>query len=48
MVQQGDTLWDVAKRFYTSLEEIRELNQMTDDQLKPGEPILVAKNAGVF
>ena len=30
------------------VEEIRELNQMTDDQLKPGEPILVAKNAGVF
>lgn len=44
VVQPEDTLWDVAKRFYTSLDQIRELNQLEADELTPGEPILVVKN----
>lgn len=44
--QQEDTLWDVAKRFYTGLEELRELNGLEGDSLKPGEPLLVVKNIG--
>ena len=44
VVQPEDTLWDVAKRFYTSLEEIRELNGLEGENLTPGEPLLVVKN----
>lgn len=39
IVQDGDTLWKIAKRFKVSVEEIRALNQLKKDSLKPGEPL---------
>lgn len=43
IVQQGDTLWDIAKEFYTTAEDIREMNQMKDDALRTGQRLLVVK-----
>lgn len=44
MVQPGDTLWDIAKRFYTTSDQIRELNQLGDEALQPNQPLLLVKN----
>ena len=43
LVQQGDTLWDIAKRFYTTTDEIRTLNDMKTDEVRPDQALMVVK-----
>ena len=43
MVKQGDTLWDIAKKFYTTMEEIISMNSLENDQLTLGQPLLLVK-----
>ena len=45
MVRSGDTLWEIARRHYTTVEEIRTLNELPDAQLTPGQPLLLVKNS---
>lgn len=45
VVQQSDTLWDIAKRYNTTIEEIIETNDiMTPNNIMPGEKIIIEKN----
>ncbi len=41
--EQGDTLWDVAKRYGTTVEKIKTANRMEDDLLPVGKKILIPK-----
>ena len=34
-VKPGDTLWDIAKKFYTTTDKIRELNELKTETLTP-------------
>jgi len=43
--QQGDSLWELAKRYYTTVEEIQEVNDITDDSLLPGRQVIIPKRA---
>lgn len=43
IVKTGDTLWDIAKRFYTTVEEICGLNELETDEVQPGYPLLLVK-----
>lgn len=43
IVKEGDGLWDLAKRYHTTTEGIRSVNGMENDNLKPGEKILIFK-----
>ena len=43
LVQSGDTLWDVAKRFYTTTDSICELNELEEEELKPQQALLIVK-----
>jgi LysM repeat protein len=36
IVQEGDSLWKVSQRFKVNVEEIRKLNKLESDRLKPG------------
>lgn len=45
IVQPQDTLWDIAKRFYTTVESIRELNELGDEEPRQQQPLLVVKKA---
>jgi LysM repeat protein len=45
IVQDGDSLWKIAKRFSVKIEEIRELNKLKSDFLKPGTPLRVPDRA---
>lgn len=47
MVKQGDSLWDIAKRFYTTVDEICGLNELKDDRIQPGQPLLLVKKVEV-
>ena len=44
VVQQGDTLWNIAKKFYTTVEEIRQMNELEEEELSVGTPLLLVKN----
>lgn len=35
-VQQGDTLWNIARRYNLSLDSLRQLNNLISDQIKVG------------
>lgn len=42
-VQPQDTLWDIAKRFYTTIDTILELNEMENDTIKPYDTLVLMK-----
>ncbi len=39
-----ETLWDVAKRYRTTIEKIMEINDLKTDNIKGSEKIIIAKN----
>lgn len=41
MVQAGDSLWSIAVRHGTTVEEIMSINQLETDVLNPGTPLTV-------
>jgi membrane-bound lytic murein transglycosylase D len=41
-VQPGDTLWHISKKFEgLTIEKIKQLNQLKDDNIKPGQKLIV-------
>lgn len=47
MVKQGDTLWDIAKKFYTTAEEIISMNDLENEQVASGQPLLLVKKVEI-
>ena len=43
IVESGDTLWKIAKEFYTTVDNIRELNGLESDRIKKGDKLLLIK-----
>lgn len=43
VVQPEDRLWDIAKRFHTTIGAIQSANELPDDQVKPGQRLLLVK-----
>jgi hypothetical protein len=43
VTKDGDTLWSVAKRFNTEIEELTEINELEGDRLKEGTKLLILK-----
>jgi peptidoglycan endopeptidase LytE len=41
IVQDGDNLWLIAQKYQTSVGAIKELNNLTEDELKPGQELLI-------
>ena len=42
-VKPGDTMWDIAKKFYTTTDKIRELNELKTEALTPMQQLLVER-----
>lgn len=42
---EGDTLWKLAKKFHASVDSIRSMNQLTSDELKKGQRLLIMKQS---
>ena len=43
VVKPGDTLWNIAKEYYTTVDSIMEMNNLESDQIKEGEHLLLIK-----
>lgn len=43
IVSEGESLWDIAKAFYTTKEEICQLNGLESEEVKAGDRILLLK-----
>lgn len=40
---KGDSLWQIGKKYYVSVKRIKELNGLTQDELKEGDKLLIVK-----
>jgi hypothetical protein len=43
VVQEGDRLWDIAKKFHTTRQELMETNHLDQEFLREGQKLLVMK-----
>ena len=43
--KSGDTLWSIAKKFYTSVDCIKNINEITDNP-KAGQMLIIVKQMG--
>lgn len=43
IVKPGDSLWEIAKKYYTTIDAIMETNELPGRQVKGGERILLMK-----
>ena len=44
IVKKGDTLWNIAKQYHTTVETIMDINQKKSDALQIGERLLIVKS----
>ena len=43
MVKAGDSLWDIGKRYYVPVSAIRQTNNLSSDEIKAGDKLLIVK-----
>jgi hypothetical protein len=43
VVQEGEGLWDIAKRYHTTMDEIAATNSLKPAGVKPGTKLLIVK-----
>lgn len=44
VVQDQESMWDIAKRYYTTTASIQKMNEMEDCQVMPGMKLLIIKD----
>ena len=45
IARDGDSLWDIGKKYYVPVSQIREINELSTDEIRPGEKLLIVKGA---
>ena len=45
MVKKGDSLWKIAKKYYTTVDNIKKINDLSGNEIKEGEMLLVVKES---
>ena len=43
IVKEGDDVWELAKRYHTTMDAICRINELEDEKLKVGDRILIFK-----
>lgn len=46
VVKPGDSLWSIAKAYYTTIDSIKEINDLESDLIHPGDHLLILKEVG--
>ena len=47
IVKKDDSLWNIAKKYYTSVDTIMEINDMKDDSIKEGDKLIIMKKVDI-
>lgn len=42
-MKEGETLWDIGKRYYVPIETLMQTNNLSSQEVQPGEKILIVK-----
>lgn len=48
IAKKGDTLWNIAKKYDTTMQHLMELNDLEAEEIKGGERIFIAKESRVL
>lgn len=43
VVKKEDTLWNIAKKYYTTMDSIKEINELADDHISEGDKLIIMK-----
>ena len=43
VVKKNDTLWSIAKNYYTTVDRIRQINELDSDQVAVGDKLVILK-----
>ncbi len=43
IVKKDDSLWKIAKKYYTTVDSIKEINNMDDDRIAEGDKLIIMK-----
>lgn len=43
IVKEDDTLWSIAKQYYTTIDSIRSINHLEKDELNKGQKLVIVK-----
>lgn len=43
IVKKGDTLWSIAKQYYTTVDQLRQMNELESDGIKAGDKLVICK-----
>lgn len=43
IVKDGDSLWNIGKKYYVPIAQMKEMNDLSSDEIKPGDKLLVVK-----
>ena len=43
IAREGDTLWDIGRKYYVSIEQLKEVNELASEEISCGDKILVIK-----
>lgn len=46
VVKSDDTLWKIAKKYYTTVDSIMSINDLEDDNIKVGDKLIIMKTVG--
>ena len=44
---EGETLWDICKKYDVPMDGMREMNNLTQDEIRPGDQLLIVKGYAV-
>lgn len=45
VVKHGDNLWNIGKKYYVPVEQLRAMNGLSSDELKPGQKLLIVRGS---
>ena len=43
VVKKDDTLWNIAKKYYTTINDIMKINNLEEDKVKEGDKLIIIK-----
>ena len=46
-VKEGDTLWQIGRKYYVSVDKIKEVNQLIGEDIAPGDKLLIVKSGEI-